>query len=100
MVSYTPLLHRSAERELSELPTGDQKRLKSVLQDVAHTREPTQHKKVRELEGQAGLFRVRVGNLRAICTLEKPDLLILKVSPRQDAYENIDAIDDRLEAVA
>lgn len=100
MVSYEPLLHRTAERELDELPRGDRERLTSVLRDVAQTRSPTQHQKVRDLEGQDGLFRVRVGDLRAICALEKPSLLILKVGYRKEVYECVDCVDERLEAVA
>ena len=100
MVSYEPLLHRTAERELNELPRDDRNRLTQVLQDVAQTRAPTGHEKVRELEGQSGLFRVRVGDLRAICALKKPSLLILCIGYRKDVYDAVDSINERLKAVA
>lgn len=100
MVSYQPLLHTTAERELQQLPRADRERLTDVLKDVAATREPSRHEKARDLEGQPGMFRVRVGDVRAICTLEKPSLLILRVSHRSDVYEKVDELDERLEAVA
>lgn len=96
MVSYEPLLHRTADRELNALNTDARDRLTDVLRDVAAEREPTSHEKVRDLEGQPGMFRVRVGDVRAICTLDKPHLLILRVAHRRDAYENVDDLDERL----
>ena len=100
MVSYEPLLHRTAERELNELPRDDRNRLTQVLQDVAQTRAPTGHEKVRELSGQDGFFRVRVGDLRAIGTLDKPYIYILIVGYRKDVYENVDsALDNRLSGI-
>jgi len=95
MPRYQPTLHPTAERELNELNPTDRNRLTDALTDVAETREPTSHPKTKSLEGQPGLFRVRVGDVRAVCTLSKPELRILRVGYRSDVYEIIDEIDDR-----
>ena len=62
MVSYQPVLHPTAERELNSLDDSERNRLVDVLHEVAATREPTKHEKCKILEGQRGLFRVRVGS--------------------------------------
>jgi mRNA-degrading endonuclease RelE of RelBE toxin-antitoxin system len=98
MVSYEPLLHRHAEREFESLKEDEQDRLADVIHSVAEERQPTSHSKTKELEGQRGLFRIRVGDLRAICSLEKPQLLVLAVGKRKEVYEDIDSIDERLAA--
>lgn len=100
MVSYDPVIHRTAKRELQALPREDRERLTDVLQAVAATREPTTHQKARMLEGQDGLFRVRAGDCRAICTLEKPELLVLRCGHRNEVYDDVDTVDERLDAVA
>jgi len=95
MVSYNPVLHTTAERELHELDDADRERLTETLKDVAETRSPTTHEKTKQLEGQSGLFRVRVGNIRAICKLRKPELRILRIGHRQNVYDVIDELEDR-----
>jgi mRNA-degrading endonuclease RelE of RelBE toxin-antitoxin system len=95
MVSYHPVLHTTAQSELGALPDEQRDRLTDVLHEVAEHREPTRHPKCRQLEGQRDLFRVRVGEVRAILTLQKPELRILRVGHRTDVYEIIDEIDDR-----
>ena len=95
MVSYKPLLHPTAKRELNSLDDHEKDRLVDVLHEVAHTRQPTQHEKCKILEGHRGLFRVRVGGVRAILTLEKPNLKVLRVGERSNVYDIIDDIDQR-----
>jgi len=89
VVSYKPVLHPSAEKELNQLPESQRQELTNILKDVAETREPTTHPQARHLEGQSDKFRVRVGENRAICRLHKPRLEILCIGPRKDIYENI-----------
>ena len=90
MVAYEPVLHVKAERELNALPSEDKDRLTSLIKDVAAEREPTTHPRARHLEGQRGLFRLREGSVRAIATLCKPNIIILKVGKRDSVYEKID----------
>jgi len=100
MVAYEPILHVKAERELNNLDQNDRSRLTSLIHDVCGEREPTQHPRARHLEGQQGLFRLREGDVRAICALSKPNLAVLKIGERSDVYENIDEVDQRLETPA
>lgn len=100
MVAYEPVLHVKAERELNALPSDERDRLTSLIKDVAAEREPTTHPRARHLEGQRGLFRLREGNVRAICALDKPALKVLCVGERDSVYENIDEVDQRLETPA
>ena len=95
MVSYQPVLHPTAERELNSLDDSERNRLVDVLHEVAKTREPTKHEKCKILEGHRGLFRVRVGGVRAILTLEKPNLKVLRVGKRSNVYDIIDDIERR-----
>ena len=97
MVSYQPVLHPTAERELNSLDDSERNRLVDVLHEVAGTKEPTKHEKCKILEGQRGLFRVRVGDVRAVCRLNKPKLIIGKVGMRKEVYTDIDRVcEDRL----
>jgi len=98
MVSYEIALHKTAERELNDLEDTKADRLRDALRDVSQQEEPTKHDKVKQLEGQRGRFRVRVGDVRAICELAKPNLLVLKVGNRKNVYDGIDNVGDRLQA--
>jgi len=93
MVTYKPLIDRSARRNLHSLPREERNDLRETLKDVARREEPTHHPKVKQLEGQPGLFRVRVGGVRAVCSLQKPYLYILKVGERSTVYNDIDDIE-------
>ena len=97
VTSYEIALHKTAERELNDLEDTKADRLRDALRDVSRQEQPTQHDKVKQLEGQRGRFRVRVGDVRAICQLDKPNLLILKVGNRKNVYDGIDNIGDRLQ---
>jgi len=96
VTTYQPMLHTTAERELQSLESDDRDTLTEVLKDVATCESPTQHKKTKSLEGQDGLFRVRVRDMRAIVTLEKPHLKILKIGYRRKVYDSVDSIHERL----
>jgi mRNA-degrading endonuclease RelE of RelBE toxin-antitoxin system len=96
MPRYRLDCHVTAKRELDGLTDAERQRLVDTLTEVAETRKPTSHESVRMLEGQPGLFRVRAGDCRAICSLEKPALLVLRCGHRSSVYENVDEIDDRL----
>jgi len=98
MVSYEIALHKTAERELNDLEDSKADRLRDALRDVSQHEQPTQHDKVKQLEGQRGRFRVRVGDVRAICELSKPRLLVIKVGNRKNVYDGIDDLGNRLQA--
>jgi len=98
VTSYEIALHKTAERELNDLEDTKADRLRDALRDVSQHEQPTQHDKVKQLEGQRGRFRVRVGDVRAICQLSKPRLLVIKVGNRKNVYHDIDNVGDRLQA--
>ena len=100
MVSYQPMLHTTAERELHNLSDDQREELTTLLKDVCTYQQPTTHAKVRQLEGQDKLFRVRTGDVRAICRLEKPNLMIIKCGERSTVYNDVDTIHERLEQPA
>jgi mRNA-degrading endonuclease RelE of RelBE toxin-antitoxin system len=95
MPSYDLRIHRSARRELDNLTADQRDRLTSVLSDVSHVRKPTSHEKVAPLEGQDGLLRVRVGDVRAVVELQAPVLRVLRCGHRSTVYDAVDELDER-----
>ena len=95
MVRYTTTIHTTAKRELDNLDTDERERLTDAIVDVAEHRQPTQHSSVTILEGQDGLYRLRVGDLRAVLQLDQPELKVLRVGHRANVYDVIDEIDER-----
>ena len=95
MVRYTTTIHTTAKRELDDLDDDERDRLTDAIVDVAEHRQPTQHSSVTILEGQDGLYRLRVGDLRAVLQLDQPELKVLRVGHRANVYDVIDEIDDR-----
>lgn len=95
MPSYQIELHPTASKELHNLTESRREQLTDTLIELSEQREPTQHPRVKHLEGHAGLFRVRCGSVRAICELQKPNLRILRIGTRDTVYEIIDDIDER-----
>ena len=95
MVRYTTTIHTTAKRELDGLDDDERDRLTDAIVDVAEHRQPTQHSSVTILEGQDGLYRLRVGDLRAVLQLDQPELKVLRVGHRANVYDVIDEIDDR-----
>lgn len=98
MVKYELLAHPAAKRELDQLPPEAKHELTDILFDVAEREEPSLHEKAKWLEGQPGWFRVRSGNLRAILTLDKPELYVLACGHRKTVYDNVDSIHNRAPA--
>jgi len=93
MVSYQPLIEVSARRSLHALPRRERAELRRVLKDVAATKQPSHHAKAKQLQGFEHIFRIRVGATRAVCKLDKPHLLILKIGKRRTVYNDIDELD-------
>ena len=99
MPSYELSIHRSAERELDNLTDDQRERLTDTIADVAREREPTSHEKVAPLEGQDGLLRVRVGDVRAVLELQPPKLRVLRCGHRSVVYDAVDDLDRRRASV-
>lgn len=95
MPSYETAIHQSAKRELDALPDAERDRLTDEIVEVAQHRQPTDHPSVGVLAGQDGLYRLRVGDLRAVLELSKPTLCVLGVGKRKRVYDVIDELDER-----
>ncbi len=98
MPQYDLAIHHSAERELDNLPTEKRSQLIDELRTVATYEQPSGYARAKHLSGQDKLFRVRSGDVRAICKLDKPHIRIIKVGERDGVYDDVDEIDDRLTA--
>jgi mRNA-degrading endonuclease RelE of RelBE toxin-antitoxin system len=92
MVSYNLLIAQQAKRSLGNLPDEPQESLHAVLEDVAASEQPTHHAKAKQMGNQRGMFRIRVGDYRAVCELDKPDLLVHRVGKRPNVYDSVDDI--------
>jgi mRNA-degrading endonuclease RelE of RelBE toxin-antitoxin system len=47
----------------------------------------SQHPNVVPLVGRPGVFRVRQGDWRALLRIEDPDVVVIRVAHRPEAYE-------------
>lgn len=86
---YRIQVERQAERMLRRLPKDLLERLRAAIRGLATQPRPDDCKK---LVGYANLYRVRVGDWRIVYAIEDDALLvlILDISPRGDAYRNLD----------
>jgi len=92
MTRYEPVIHESAQRELNDLPTDQRERLTDAIADAAGRRKPSSHEKVRQMETETSLLRVRAGEVRAVVELQSPELRVLRVGHRRDVYDNVDGV--------
>lgn len=90
MARYEPVIHATARRELDDLDDATADALTDAIVAVAERRQPSDHPKVKPLEGQPGLLRVRSGDVRAILELKKPELRVLRVGHRETVYDCVD----------
>ena len=94
MKTYEVLLNPKANDELKKLPRGAAKRVKESLE---HLREsPTKARSGVDVKHLAGtsdpkLYRIRVGNYRAIFWVDerRSEVLVEKVGPRKRAYAGV-----------
>ena len=85
MASYRVELSATAEKQIGKLRQDDQIRILRAIRDLALEPRPPG---VRKLQGYEDVFRIRVGNLRILYSVESQRLLIivLKVGRRKDVY--------------
>jgi mRNA-degrading endonuclease RelE of RelBE toxin-antitoxin system len=97
MSEYELVARPGAQRTLSgDVPP---EALRDVLHEVAGYRSPTDHPKASTLRNSqlpSGLYRVRVGDWRAVCRLDQPRLEVICVAHRDEVY---DRARERLEGV-
>ena len=94
MGQYTIQLHRDAKQTLKGLDADTRKRVEDTLTEVSHSRQPTNHAKCEVLSNnhKEVLYKIRVGEYRAIAQLDRPNLLILKLGQRNGMYQDVDDI--------
>ena len=73
-------------KQLEALPRADRTRLLERLETIAATPDG-QHPNVLPLVGKLGVFRVRQGDWRALFRIEDPDVVVIRVAHRREAYE-------------
>jgi mRNA interferase RelE/StbE len=77
------LLHHAAEKYLDRLNAVDRDRIKSALKDLE--KEPPVGD-ILPYAGNPGMWRVKVGNYRALYTIEDDHILVTHIEPRGQAY--------------
>jgi len=85
---YELVARPGARRTLSA--DGPPDALRDTLHEVAGHRDPTEHEKtatLRSTQLPEGLFRVRVGDWRAVCRLNKPQLEVICIARREEVYD-------------
>lgn len=82
------ILARAALKDLRRVPRDDRKRVEARLEKIAE--EPfASHGSVKPLQGEHGLYRLRVGDWRAIYHVDhKADAVhVLRVRHRREVYK-------------
>ena len=85
MAAYSVLFSSSADKALQKLPEKAQQRITLAVSGLADDPRPVGCVK---MQGEENLWRIRVGDYRAIYTIEDKKLivLVLRVAHRKDAY--------------
>lgn len=84
-MAYTLTIDPSAQKQLAKLDRATQRRVASVIDDLAETPRPSG---VRKIQGAEDLYRIRVGDYRVIYRIvdRKLVVLIVRIAHRRDAY--------------
>lgn len=95
---YQLQVAQEAIDNLHSLPADDQMRVESILDEVAKNEKPTDHPKVKVLNNNQPekLYKIRIGDHRAVAQLDKPLLKILRFDRRSKVYESINDLYEQL----
>jgi mRNA interferase RelE/StbE len=85
MAQYSVIFKPSADKQLRALPTGIQRRIVAATDAL---RENPRPRGCRKLHGTDDLWRIRVGDYRAVYTIGDEELIVLvvRVAHRREAY--------------
>ena len=85
---YTVKIRRQAKRKLRTLPRPERQRIAEKIHNLGLNPDDKELD-VKKLEGEEGLFRLRVGDWRVIFNRqdELKIIAIEKIKPRGDAYK-------------
>ncbi len=86
MKNYTVVLTRSAEKELSNLPTAVIAKIVPAIKKLEEEPRPIGCKK---LKGYKNLWQIRIGNYRVLYAIEEIILLVdvREIGNRKDMYD-------------
>ena len=86
-MAYQLRITRRANKELRNLPTDIQHRIRAAISDLAHDPRPYGHKKLR---GRTD-YAIRVGRYRVIYDVDDgaSTVTILRVGHRRGVYQNL-----------
>lgn len=89
MARYELKLHKDAARFLRALPARTQARVREKLDLLAEAPRATDRLDVRPMVGQPGLWRLRIGTIRAIYEIqdERVTIYVLTIGNRGDVYK-------------
>ncbi|MEX0715889.1 MAG: type II toxin-antitoxin system RelE/ParE family toxin [Planctomycetaceae bacterium] len=82
---YAVILTRSADREMQKLPEQVQRR---IVRSLERLETNPRARGVIKLEGEADLYRLRVGDYRVVYRIQDDRLIVLvvRVAHRRDAH--------------
>jgi mRNA-degrading endonuclease RelE of RelBE toxin-antitoxin system len=94
MPNYQITLHRDAKTTLSGFTAERRDRITDIITEVSERRKPTDHPKCKVLNNNhpETLYKVRVGDYRVLCQLNKPELQVLKIGERNGFYNDSEKI--------
>ena len=96
-MSRSVWIEKSTERKYKGLNNSDRERLKEYLTEVSELQAPSEHPKVKLLEGpKETVYRLRVGDYRVIFTTEMGKLKIWTLGARKDIYKSINNTYDKV----
>lgn len=88
MASYSVLFDRDVEKDLSGIPRGEVRRIMARLLALSDNPHPPHSAKI---EGAASLYRLRIGNYRAIYQIDRAgmSITVYRVRHRKDVYRSL-----------
>lgn len=93
MAKFNALLSKTACKELNSLDKPTQERIRAALKELESDpfspRPKADIKKLHKMSKHQ-FYRLRVGNYRAIYTIEGADVKVTKIIPRGKGYEWLD----------
>jgi len=98
-MSRSVWIEKSTERKYKGLSNSDRERLKDHLNEVATLEAPSEHAKVKLLEGpRETVYRLRIGDYRVVFTTEMGKLKVWKLGRRKHIYDSINSTYDKIQA--
>lgn len=99
IMSRSLWIEKSTERTYRSVEQESKIRIKSALSEVAECEQPSEHSKVKLLEGpRETVYRLRVGDFRVVFTTDKRRLKVWRLGRRKAIYDGINNTYDKISA--